>query len=61
VLTLSIFVPEGKAGSVGSSGVELGTETFYSCAAMFGREGSANGRDEREELPQSRAQTGQVL
>ena len=56
-----IFVPEGKAGSVGSSGVELRTETFYSPCEMSGKEAAANGTDEREDLHQPAAQTGQIL
>ena len=59
--TTSIFVPVRGAGSAGSSGVELGDETFYSSAEMSGREASANGTSEREDLHQPAAQTGQIL
>ena len=59
--TASIFVPVRGAGSAGSSGVELGDETFYSPAEMSGREASANGTSEREDLHQPAAQTGQIL
>jgi hypothetical protein len=59
--TASIFVPVREAGSAGSSGVEFGDETFYSPAEMSGREASANGTSEREDLHQPAAQTGQIL
>jgi hypothetical protein len=56
-----IFVPVGKAGSAGSSGVEVGDAIFYSPAQMSGSEAAANGTDEREDLHQPAAQTRQIL
>ena len=59
--TMSIFVPVGPAGNVGSRGVEFRNETFSSPAEMSGKEASATGTHERKELHQSAAQTGQVF
>ena len=56
-----IFVPRREAGRVGSRGVELRRETFYSPSEMFGKEAAANGINEREDLHEPPAQTGQIL
>jgi hypothetical protein len=61
VPTMPIFVPVCHAGSVSSRGVEFGGATFYSSSEMSGREASANGTDEREDLHQPTAQTRQIL
>jgi hypothetical protein len=57
VPTASIFVPVEKAGSGGSSGVELRNETFYSPSEMSGKEAAADGTNERKDLHQPAAQT----
>ena len=56
-----IFVPPRDVARVGSSGVELSTETFYSPGEMSGQEAAAHGTDEREELHEPAAETRQIL
>ena len=61
VPTVSTFVPVREADNAGSRGVARGSETFYSPAERFRREATPYGTSEREDLPQSAAQTGQIL
>jgi hypothetical protein len=56
-----IFVPRREADRVGSRGVELRSETFYSPGEMSGKEAAANGTNEREDLYEPTAQTGQIF
>ena len=57
----SIFVPLLEAERASSRGVAMGSETIYSPAESFSREGTPYGSSEREDLHQSATQTGQVL
>ena len=61
VSTASIFVPVLEADRAGIRDVASGSETFSSPSKISGREGSAYGTSEREDLHQPAAQTGQIL
>jgi hypothetical protein len=60
-LVEEIFVPTREAEGGDTNGVELRSETFYSLGERSGKEAVANGTDEREELHEPPAQTGQIL
>ena len=61
VLAEQIFVPAGADESGEIRGVEEGSETVYSSVERVRREAAPYGSSEREDLPESATQTGQIL
>jgi hypothetical protein len=61
VLAEQIFVPAGAGESGEIRGVEEGSETVYSSVERVRREAAPYGSSEREDLPESATQTGQIL